>query len=374
MAKSSFISSFKRLPQALILTVGMIFVLETAVFSKAWIMADWNTMVTLHKKQMLREKAGDDVVFFGDSTLWALDGLKMHRQLGPQGSAYNYYLNDLGPAFSLSLTVMQYFAHKEKARMIFLSVKPRFFYQEENFEFQRDYQFLQFRRFMEPWLLIKNLPYRGMQDWPYDLGLFKGVLDILPSYLTSILPSYDYRIILRELGPPFLLPEDETRELFVFTPNINRYNANRQFLEYVREHRGQLMMESEEIVKKEYAGIDLPEMPEQVVNHDLERILDWTEAEEIPVIFFWMPVWDERYEAIGGNAYMEPAIRYLEALEQKYANFRVLDKKPWLYSQQNFIDVAHLNKQGYARFNKDFAAIFPGRVEEELGINLASDV
>lgn len=368
VAKNLFTFSFKRFPAAFLVFLLIVLILEKAIFSKAWIFADWNTIVILHKKEMLKDPRGYDIVFFGDSVLWSLDAKMIQDRLPEPMTVYNYYVANLGPSFNMSMTVRQYLSHKEKPKLILVSLKPKYFYHSGDIDFEKETQVVQFRRYIEPVLFAKSLPFRkGRERGRYNLQLFLKFLGVLKEYAIHLLSSYDYRVLLRELGPPFLLAGDRTREMFALDQDLERLRINRRFLDYLREHHGQLMLESDAVVPAETVGMDLPARSDTVTNPDLEKILIQANDIGVPVIFFWMPMWKERYEALGGEAYLRPIRFYLQALQRKYARFKFYSLKNPLYEGDNFLDAVHLNRKGAEKFNREIALEFPELVQTSLG-------
>ncbi len=349
-----------RLPWAAVWVVATIVLLE--IFADLWgPLTNRSVMAIRYKRAMLERAAGEDIAVFGTSQVMGLDVRKLEERGGESFTAFNYAVPDLGTTLELYLVLRRYLECKRtKPRLIVCSL-PAFSLIAPTWDRFENLVFERFR-LMFPLEFVKRATTLPVPQW----------LEYRYANRRLWFPSYDLFPMLAFLwGQGDLWPRRETRKGRLL-PALRAPGVVAGMRETSALYRtmvatkGMLLFTASENLSRDELLRSLPPGREAALRGlretqgVLETFLSLAQAENIPVVFFNMPVpetFDERCRTLGYNQAIDAMFR---GLEPRYRNFTYWPIETFHHwPDRDFGDYAHhLNDEGAARVNDEFFGHF----------------
>ena len=360
MVKRSSISSFSRLPAGCALFLLVALILELFVFSRSYMLADVSTIAVIRNSHMIEEGHDRDMLLLGASRSLAVNARELELGLDAFENVYNHSVPSLGTSLQFYMILEKYLDHNEKPRAILLSLGPEAFGQ-----FRVDALFYtlwsgeaeRFWRFFSLPELLRYMP-------------FKEKIFIVPLYVQTLLNSYNYRMNLRDYLEYNLFGVDR----WGVDDVVGR---NRELLGVMDQTRGQLIYWPDRQVTEDemifenivpLGGLAEYEYESYYLRKDenIRRFLHLATAEGIPVVVFFMPVPQPRYELMDKYGNFNYTRRRMREFEDKFKSVFFLDRDI-NYDMKYFGDSSHLNREGAAKFNREFTADLKQLLEKGYG-------
>ena len=354
MEKNSYISSFKGLPVSFLAALVVVLAVEVLLFSRSYLVADVSNACIVHKARWIRAAGREDIIVIGASRALSIDAAAIGKELGGSLSVVNFAVPHAGTSLEFYLLLKTYLAHRQnRPAAILLSVPPEMLGIDDlDGVFQGDPrgEMGRFRRLFTVWDLVRYTPFR--EKW-----------SIVPRYRDSILPSYHYGRLAVDsypLASPLTWRWERLREIVEW---------NRTILHRLDVTRGQLVYYSDEVVSAEKINEGIPvqsgghiAVDKVEKSKNIERFISLAEKEGIPVIFFFMPLIEERCEKMQAMGFIAEVNNKLLGYEKRYGNFYFYRGLNLSYERESFGDWSHLNNRGAVRFNEELR----GRIREML--------
>ena len=344
-------SHSKRFPTAFIVTAIVVVILEAAVFSGTYLLGDVSNVSIVYKEEFIEEPGDYDVVIFGASRALAIDARSLEGLDNRFRTVYNCALPHLGTSLEYALTLRKYLENKENPDVILLSIPPEMFGitdKEGIFAGDPQGEMGRFRRFFSCVDLIRFVPFR--EKWT-----------LVADYAYTLLPSANHAFFVRRIFPLDKIPEWRMRLGWARAHCGN----NRAALEHMIQTNGQVIYHADAVVSEEAFDTGLPAQKDDRISldnvsraHNVTRFIEIACEENIPVLFFFMPVIDERYQVMKERGFMDAVEAKLRTWEKDYPNVRYCRFYDIAYDRQYFGDWSHLNAAGVERFNTELRRNF----------------
>jgi len=327
MAENSSILSFKKLLLGLIIFLMLVLLLETMLFSKAYLVADKSTICSVFKKIMMERHHSADVVIFGDSRTLAIDAKSLEESFGGNITAYNYSLYNIGTDLLLYLSLHKYLSYCKRPELIIASTSIEHFCQGNTDVFNRgpeNYEFKRFRRFFSIWDIWGEIPRSKKKIF-------------LATYLTNAIPSYDYAFwIIQSLKDHAVLS--------------SLRHAN-NIIQHMQQTNGQIIYNEDAVANDVDIAGSLPTDPLIKNIKNFERFVALCDKNDIRIVFFLMPIHHMRYKKMAELGWFDYIDQEMDRLQRKYRRFEYHKIGDFNYEGKYFGDWSHLNKKGADKFN-----------------------
>ena len=89
-------------------------------------------------------------------------------------------------------------------------------------------------------------------------------------------------------------------------------------------------------------------------DHYFEAFIRLADENEIPTVFFFMPVYAPRVQKMKALGWLAYIGKQLKGQEHQYRHFMFYDRDPLGYKRKYFGDYSHLNQRGAEKFNREF--------------------
>ena len=364
-----------RLPWAAVWVVATIVLLE--IFADLWgPLTNRSVMAIRYKRAMLERAAGEDIAVFGTSQVMGLDVRRLEKRGGGAFTAFNYAVPDLGTTLELYLVLRRYLECKRtKPRLIVCSLPA-------------------FSLITPDWDRFENLAFERFR-YMFPADFVKRAAGIpLPSWLSARyadrrmwFPSCNFSPVFAMIwGQGGLWPRLETRKGRLLpalraprvVANVRRASA---LYGAMVATKGMLLFDADQTVDRDELLRNLPATQEAALRGlretqgVLETFLSLAQAENIPVVFFNMPVpetFDERCRTLGYNQAIDAMFRGLETRYRNFTCWPIESFHHW--PDRDFGDYAHhLNDEGAARVNDEFFGHFRAMLDRAGFISAAQE-
>jgi len=349
---NSSTSHSKRFPTAFVAAVIIVVILEVVVFSGIYLLGDVSNVCIVHKEEFIEEPGDYDVAVFGASRALAIDARSLEGLDDRYMTVYNCSLPHMGTSLEFALTLRKYLENKEKPDVIMLSIPPEMFGiadKEGIFAGDPQGEMGRFRRFFSCVDFLRFVPFR--EKWR-----------LITDYVYTLLPSANHAFFIRRILPLDKIPEWRRRVRWAYI----QYGKNRTALEHMIQTNGQVIYHADAVVSEEAFDTGLPAEKDDRISvdnisrvHNVSRFMEIACEENIPVLFFFMPVIAERYKVLEKCGFMDAVEAKLRAWEKEYPNVRYCRFYDIAYDKQYFGDWSHLNAAGVERFNAEIRRNFP---------------
>jgi hypothetical protein len=338
----------------------MAVILELLVFSRSYMLSDMSTLSVTRTARMVEESRNLDLLLMGASRSLVVNAAQLESELDHYDNAYNYSVPSLGTSLQYSMILEKYLDHNREPRVILLALGPEIFGQ-----FKVDALFYslwsgeaeRFWRFFSLPELLQYMP-------------FKEKIFIVPLYMQAILNSYNYRMNIRDYINYRLFGIDKWGVGDVV-------DRNRRLLDIMDETKGQMIywpdrkVPNDEMIFENIiplGGLAEYQYESYYLRKDenIRRFLHMTSERNIPVIVFFMPVPEPRYELMDSYGNFNYTRRRMDDFEERFKNVYFLDQDI-SYDMLYFGDSSHLNADGAAKFNVEFARDIKHLMEQGYG-------
>ena len=335
--------------------------LEAAANLVGPLLDDPCTMSIQYKRAVLERSAGEDVMILGTSQVMGLDARRLELLGGRAFTVFNYSVPDLGTTLELYLVLRRYLECKRtKPRLIVCSL-PAFALVTPGWNRFANVNFERFRR-MFPLDFVKRAA--GIPVPPGIESRYANRRQWFPSY--NFFPVF---ATLWNQGDLWLRTQERPGRLLpaLSAPRVfQRARDGRTMYRTMVSTKGLLLFNAGKVADRSKLLLHLPRTEQAALRglretqEVFETFLSLAQAENIPVVFFNMPVsetFDERCRTLGYNQAIDAMFRGLEA---RYACFTYRPVESFHHwSCRSFGDHAHhLNATGAAQFNEEFFAHF----------------
>jgi len=335
-------------------------VLELLVFSRSYMLSDMSTLSVTRTAMRVEEGRNLDLLILGASRSLAVNARQVESALDKFDTAYNYSVPSLGTSLQYSMILEKYLDHNDKPKAILLALGPEIFGQakvDTLFYSLWSGEAERFWRFFSLPELLRYMP-------------VKEKIFIVPLYLQKILNSYNYRVNIRDYIEYKLFGIDKWGVGDVI-------NRNRRLLDIMEETKGQMIYWPERKVPIDemifenivpLGGLAEYEYESYYLRKDenIRLFLHVAAARSIPVIVFFMPVPEPRYQLMDKYGNFNYTSRRMGDFEEKFKNVIFLDHDI-NYDMRYFGDSSHLNTEGAATFNNEFAVSIKRLLEQGYG-------
>ena len=360
MEERSFISNSRHFPAGFLLFLLIAVLLELLLFSRSYMVSDMSTLAVTRIGRMIEDGKNRDLLIMGASRSLAVNARQLESALDDFDNAYNYSVPSLGTSLQFPMIMEKYLDNNDRPKVILLSLGPEtfghakvdaLFYSLWSGEAERFWRF-----FSLPELL---------QYMPVKEKIF-----IVPLYAQKLLNSYNYRVNIRDYLEYKLFGVDKWGVDNVITRNQKLLSimdaTNGQMIYWPDREVPQDEMIFENIVP--LGGLAEYEYETYYLRKDenIRHFLHITAEHEIPVVVFFMPVPEPRYELMDKYRNFNYTRRRMSDFEERFKNVIFLDRNI-NYDMRYFGDSSHLNAKGAEKFNNEFVVDIEQLLEQGYG-------
>jgi len=357
---NSSIFNSKKVPAGFILAAIAIFLAEIFVFTKAIAFVDRSRFCDRVKLELTKAGPDFDVVIFGASRTLALNAATLEVSAGGELSVYNLSVADLSAGSQFYLGLKQYLRYNKKPKLLLLSVVIEDFGNDIRGEiaiwpYTMDGAPIEdlgggidrYCDYFSLGLVLTSFPL------PETAGLFKY-------YVGQVVPSIHYRDFIENVFPLSYMFDERVRGKKKKT-RFEIQKVHREVEKSLRDRSGQMIFNKNELVTDDMIQRAMPENP-KVYSEDkdkfIERFVALADENDIPVVFFFMPIISQRYEKMKELGWFDYAEKRFSEYENRYPNFMYYRDNRISYDKKYFGDWSHLNENGAERFSEDIAPHF----------------
>jgi hypothetical protein len=319
-----------------------------------------STLAVTRIGRMIEDGKNRDLLIIGASRSLAVNARQLESTLDDFDNAYNYSVPSLGTSLQFPMIMEKYLDNNDRPKVILLSLGPEtfghakvdaLFYSLWSGEAERFWRF-----FSLPELL---------QYMPVKEKIF-----IVPLYAQKLLNSYNYRVNIRDYLEYKLFGVDKWGVDNVITRNQKLLSimdaTNGQMIYWPDREVPQDEMIFENIVP--LGGLAEYEYETYYLRKDenIRHFLHITAEHEIPVVVFFMPVPEPRYELMDKYRNFNYTRRRMSDFEERFKNVIFLDRNI-NYDMRYFGDSSHLNTKGAEKFNNEFVVDIEQLLEQGYG-------
>ena len=358
MAESSFNSNSP--PWGFVLFALCVLVLELALFSRSYLLADRSTLSVTRTAELIENNQNSDMVILGASRSLAVDARLLEDSLEDFDEIYNYSVPSLGTSAQFAMILQKYLDNNRKPEVLLLALGPESFGKfriDELFFSLWSGEAIRLRRFFSVIDLLRYMPW-------------KEKIFLVPLFFDNVINSYSYRSHIRDFLDYHILGEDKWG-----VPNV--IARNKTLLQHMEETNGQMLYWADrEVAEHELyfenilplGGLAQYEYDSFYLRKDenISLALATAQLHRIPVVIFFMPVPRPRHELMEKYGNFDYIRRRMGEFEDRFRNAIFLDMDI-VYDMPLFGDSSHLNSRGADKFNKEFQVALGDLVREGYG-------
>ncbi len=363
---SSFIFNFRKLPFGFILALTVVLCAEIFLFSRASVLVDRSRFCDSYKANVIKSGPDFDVLIFGESRTLAIDAKMLENASQEKITAYNFALPGLGSALEFYMSLKKYLLEHKKPKIIMLAVSIEYF----DVNFKGELAVYPIEMDGVPYEVMDKISDRFCAYFPPHLVFtsvpFYEMAPLSRYYIKQIIPSIRYEKFINALFPikifinRFDLYNNLIRKNSLLEKTIK---AKAKYAITFEKTNGQMLLSGESKVGKGEILSAMPEKKKDIkkgVLRDkfLEKFVELADRNDIPTVFFFMPIIDSRYKKMEELGWFDYADERLSGYEKKYKHFKYYRGADVGYNKRYFGDWSHLNRWGAYRFNREFIGHF----------------
>ena len=349
MQKNSFISNFKKnLPWGFIICLIFFFITESFIRKNIYTIIGAENSLILQKKQYLNsnKQLNYTGIILGDSRILNIDAKRISKTFTRNSNNDHEFYNFSVPYSDIRtyyLLLKNYLAKHKKPEYILFSSMP-----EATFE---------------GWNLLKKMP----DDYTYIyrfclLFSLKDLYQTFPlpyflKYLPTDIAFNSYTVMYRAFIRAIITGQSRFR-----------INVRQRIIHSMEITNGGMLLGRQEGLSFEELEASPFYDQSKIINENsifwLEKFFELAKKEDIKIILFNIPIIQPFYYKRMKNGFNKEYVRSLNKILEKYDNIIFIGPKLKTYNKKYFGDSAHLNAQGFQRFNKELNQKLEGFLQE----------